>query len=341
MARKAKAKVEAEGEVKASLSAADRLKSVLALFKDSDTPVGVASDPEMKQWLEYERISTGFPALDVVLDGGFPKGKFSVIAGPEQSCKTTLCLYTIADRMRKHPDALWGWVDAENSFDPKWAANAGVDLDRLVVFKPTIMEDMLQSLIEAIATGNFDGVVIDSVGGLTPLAEIKKKKDDKSMTRTLTDDSMAGLAKKIGQFFRMCNETVFQTKTCCLLIGHVYTPIGNDYVEYEVKGGNALKHWAHLRVLCRRRKGDQDAKMDLQMPSGQKKAIFVGYEAVFMVDKTRQGAHQGHEVSIPFIFGKGLSNTKSVIQSAFAYGVITMAGAWCSHPALQIGRAHV
>jgi recombination protein RecA len=323
-----------EGE----LSTAEKIKRVLEAVKNSGAIIGVANDPKMKKWIDYEKVKTPFPAINQVIDGGFPKGKFSIIAGPEQSCKSTICLYTIAERQRELPEAVWGWVDAENSFDEKWALNAGVDLGRLIVFKPMIMEELMQSVIEMIDTGALDGIVVDSVGALTPMAEVKQKKTDKEMTRTLKDDSVAALAKKIGQFFRMANEPVFRTQTCCLLIGHVYTPIGNDYVEFEVKGGNALKHWGHLRLLCRRRRGDQTNKIDMMMPSGKTKEIYPAYEAVFSVDKTRQGAHQGYEVSIPFVFGKGLSNVKSIIDIAFAYDVIQVGGAWCNHHALPNGK---
>lgn len=337
MAKRAAKLAEGQAET-APETTESRLKRALAVIKDSGIKGGIASSDEMKEWLEYERVSWGFKVLDTITDGGAPKGKFTIIAGPEQSCKTTVCLYMIANRMREKPDAIWCWVDAENSFDLLWAKNAGIDLTRLVVLKPAIMEDLMQTVVNLVDTGSFDGVVVDSVGSLTPLAEVKKKKDDKTMTRTMTDDTVAALAKKIGQFFRMVNEPVFRTKTCCILIGHVYVPIGNDYQEFEVKGGNALKHWGHLRLMTRRRKGNEDKTVKKMMPSGQEKDVFVAYEAVFTVDKTRQGAHQGHQVSIPFVFGKGLSNTKSVIDMAFAYGVIQTGGAWCSHPLLPDGK---
>jgi recombination protein RecA len=320
---------------KANLSVQERLQLALSVVKAGDGGLaGIASELD----LSYEKLATGFPALDTILDGGFPRGKFTLIAGPEQTCKTYLAMRWIAHQQSINPDFVAVWVDAENSFDKPWAAKAGVDLGRLAYIGPGMMENIMQDVINVAGTGVVDAIIVDSLGGLVTLAELKKKKEDKGMTRTLQDDSMASLAKKAGQFFRMANPVVAQHKPAVVLIGHVYANIGNDYQEFEVRGGNPVKYWTHLRIMSRRRKGAQDAKVAITMPSGQTKEIYAGYEAVFTVDKTRQGAHYGHEVSIPFVYGQGLSNEKSIIDMAFAYGIISVAGAWFSHPALPNGK---
>jgi protein RecA len=321
---------------KSKLTVEEKLQLALKAVQSGNPGglAGIAGDLD----LSYEKLATGFPALDVILDGGFPRGKFSLIAGPEQTCKTALALRWVAHQQRINPNFVCVWIDAENSFDDPWAQKSGVDLDRLIYVGPGIMESVMQSVINAAATGVVDGIIVDSLGGLVPQAEVKKDKKDKGLTRTLQDDSVAALAKKAGQFFRMANPIVAQHKPVVIMIGHVYTPIGNDYVEFEVRGGNPVKYWTHLRLLTRRRKGAQEQKIAIKMPSGQTKEIYAGYEAVFSVDKTRQGAHYGHEVSIPFLYGKGLSNEKSVIDMAFAYGVISGAGAWFSHSVLPDGK---
>ncbi len=335
LVKKGKKKEEAEPVDKKTLSVQDKLHMALGAIKHKDAAVsGVAGELD----LEYGRVSTGFPALDMILDGGFPKGKFSLIAGQEQTCKSTLALCTIAHNQRINPNGLWIWVDAESSFDKKWAAKCGVNLDTLGYIGAGVLEDVMQGVIEILSAGVIDGIVVDSLGGLVPQAEVRKDKKDKGITRSLADDSVAALAKKAGQFFRIANPVIAKHKPAVIMIGHVYTPIGDDYKEFEVKGGNPVKFWTHLRIISRRRKGDQEKKITHTMPSGQKKDIFAGYEAVFMVDKTRQGAHYGHEVSIPFIYGEGLSNEKSVIDMAFAFGIIEANGAWISHPLLPNGK---
>src|SRR3990167_559822 len=49
--------------------------------------------------------------------GGFPRGRYSVIAGPEKSSKSTLCLMTVAHDMAQDKEAIWAWVNSEFSLD--------------------------------------------------------------------------------------------------------------------------------------------------------------------------------------------------------------------------------
>ncbi len=319
---------------KTALTAQEKLVLALKSIKVADGGVaGIASELD----LSYEKLPTGYPALDTILDGGFPRGKFTIIAGPEQTCKTYICLKWVAHQQKINPLFVCVWVDAEGSFDKAWAVKAGVDMSRLIYIGPGLMENIMQAVIDSASTGAVDGIIVDSIGGLVTQAEVKKKKEDKGMTRTLQDDSMASLAKKAGQFFRMANPIVAQYKPAVVMIGHVYNTM-DEYHPYEVRGGNAVKYWAHLRIITKRRKGAEDAKVSIKMPSGQLKEIYSAYEAVFAVEKTRQGAHYGHEVSIPFVYGEGLSNERSIIDMAFAYGVISGAGAWFSHPLFPGGK---
>lgn len=324
------------------LTAAERIKVALSAVKrKEDDSVGGIEVPLIGTAREFinsgvlhsEKIATPFPALNAILDGGIPRGRFTVVAGPEQSCKSTLTQCIVGEDQRVEQDGVWLWLDAEHSFDAPYAEKNGIDLDRLLVIQPDLMEHMCQRAIEVVITGAVRGIVIDSVGGFTPWEEVKSKRDDKEfITRTMAENNMAALAKRIGQFFRMMNVPAARTKTACILIGHVYTPIGDTYgPEFVVKGGNALKHWSHLRIMTRRKKGDQDEKLERTMPDGTVKQLYTAYEAVFTVDKTRQGAHYAHEVSIPYVYGTGLSNERSIIDMAFAYQIITAKGAWYGH----------
>lgn len=343
---KGKAAVKTKGKEEAPkvLTAKDRISIALAAVKrNQDDSIGETAVPlvgtarsfiESGQ-LHAEKIPTRFPAVNVILDGGIPRGRFTVVAGPEQSCKSTFTQCVVADDQQEHKDGVWLWLDAEHSFDAVYAEKNGIDLDRLILIQPDIMEQMCQRAIEIVVTGAVRGLVVDSVGGFTPWEELKNKRDDKDfVTRTMADNNMAALAKRIGQFFRMMNVPAARTKTACVLIGHVYTPIGDMYgPEYVVKGGNALKHWSHVRLMMRRKKGDQTEQLEKMMPDGTMKKLFTAYEAVIAVDKTRQGAHYAHEVSIPYVYGTGLSNERSIIDMAFAYNIISAKGAWYGHRA--------
>lgn len=313
-----------------SSSGLKKAKEILMrLDKDSRALIEIASQSKR---IHYERKSTGFTALDAVTGGGFPEGKFSVILGEERTCKTTLCLHTIAQEQKKNPDAIWIWDDAENSFDTGWAEKIGVDLDRLLMVPPLLLEDSVTCIEDMIRDGGVSGVVIDSISAWLPSQEVKKDKDDKEFTKTVHSDTMGLLARVIGKVFRRMNLPVSHHKISWVSITHVYVPIGTPFPVLQGKGGNALKHWCHLRLLTSRRKGAQNEKMPFQMPDGRIVELVPHYEAVFKVDKTRQGPTESQQVAIPFIFNRGLSEDDSVIDMAFAYGVVTNSGAWWTHP---------
>ncbi|HUV96049.1 MAG TPA: hypothetical protein VMU57_19970 [Edaphobacter sp.] len=73
---------------------------------------------------------TGVATVDALLEGGFPIGAITELAGPESSGRTSLTLSFLARITREGKVA--AWVDASDSFDPESAAAAGVDLDRVL-----------------------------------------------------------------------------------------------------------------------------------------------------------------------------------------------------------------
>lgn len=75
-------------------------------------------------------VSTGVPALDARLGGGWPCGEVSELLGRQSSGRTSVLLSTLAAATRR--GGLVGLVDAFDRFDPWSAARAGLDLDRVL-----------------------------------------------------------------------------------------------------------------------------------------------------------------------------------------------------------------
>jgi recombination protein RecA len=73
---------------------------------------------------------TGFPALDQLLNGGFPIGAVTELVGPECSGRTSIALSFLAQIT--HSARVCAWIDVSNALDPFSAAASGVDLTRLL-----------------------------------------------------------------------------------------------------------------------------------------------------------------------------------------------------------------
>jgi RecA/RadA recombinase len=72
----------------------------------------------------------GVPAIDSLLDGGFPVGAITEITGTKSSARTTLALSFLAQRTAE--GQVCAWVDVNDTFDPESAAANGVALGRLL-----------------------------------------------------------------------------------------------------------------------------------------------------------------------------------------------------------------
>jgi len=322
----------------------DKLNELMAGMKKASpqTVLGFASDSNVSKALSYEKIPTGIPQLDTNLDGGVPSGKFTVFTGRSQTGKSSMAYQLIGNNQQEDPEAIWLIADIENSYDPEWVRNLGVDEDRLVFAETDIMEDVLQRVIDIAKTGCLTGVLIDSIGALLPRAEVEapaSKAGIKPKERTLRQENVAVSNRKIGQFYRMANKTISHYNTAAILIAHVYTDINSmGHGERLItKGGNATKHFAHMR-LGFRRAYDKDKEVMVRMPDGREKKVISGFDSVITVEKTKQGAHEGHQVYIPFTFGIGFDSKQCTINAAFASGIIEQAGAWYRHRMFPEGK---
>jgi len=131
-----------------------------------------------------DRIPTGIFPLDVATGGGFPKGRISVVFGPESSLKTTVALKAIATYQQLEPDKYAVFVDIENALDPDWATKMGVNVDRLGYSVPEFAEraiDLVEQLLYAKDVGL---IVVDSIAALTSAMELDQSAESMPVGRS-------------------------------------------------------------------------------------------------------------------------------------------------------------
>jgi RecA/RadA recombinase len=109
---------------------------------------------------DAEVVSTGFPALDVILGmGGLPRRATATFRGDASSGKTTLALCCVT--AAQAAGGIVAWLDLARAFDPLEAAARGVDLRWLVVLRPVDPEEGLR-LAGALVSGRaVDLLVLD------------------------------------------------------------------------------------------------------------------------------------------------------------------------------------
>jgi RecA DNA recombination protein len=112
-------------------TAIERLESLLQGRKLDRTLTGTLPAPTARL------LPTGVNALDRVLFGGWRAGELSEIVGQPSSGRTSVLVATMAAATGQ--GGVVGLVDACDRFDPRTAASAGVDLDRVLWIRGPVM----------------------------------------------------------------------------------------------------------------------------------------------------------------------------------------------------------
>jgi recombination protein RecA len=139
------------------------------------------------------RISSGVFSLDLALGGGWPRGRFVQMFGPESSCKSYLaykaaaifryyCTWcsrrlTVCNCGAKEP-VTTAWIDIESTHDPVWAKRIGVDPDYFAVVQPQHGAQAVDIIDLLIRSGKVGLVVLDSIAALTPVEQLEKSAED-------------------------------------------------------------------------------------------------------------------------------------------------------------------
>ena len=318
-----------------ALTKLEKLKKAVDKINDKAGSQALTVGSELE---EFEILETPFVSLNKIVKG-FPRGRFTTVAGPEHVGKGALLAQVIAHHQQQDPEFIALWTDAETSLDTAWLARLGVDLDRLIVQTYTretnTMEKLLQQTLDMIEAGiEFDMWVVDSIGALLPQGDAKKD---------LEGTNMLNLQRKLGEFYRKANVVIKPSGsykgTAVILVGQVYTVPDAKISLQEVKGGNAVKHWAHVRITMRRGpKSDWPEKVDLIGPDGVKRKYYPGWAGIIKLENTRQTEHEGKQVVLNFLLGSGFDSVDSVIHAAFGLGLIERRGPNYMHSSFPDGK---
>jgi hypothetical protein len=115
---------------------------------------------EIQKRADRAQIPTGVPAIDGLTEGGIPRGTLTEICGSESSGRTSL-MFALLGRATGRGECC-AWIDATGAFDPASAAEAGVELDRVLwVNCGGNAEHALKSADLLIQAGGFGLVVMD------------------------------------------------------------------------------------------------------------------------------------------------------------------------------------
>lgn len=255
---------------------------------------------------KVEFYSTGILGMDLMLGGGFPKGRAVSIAGTESSCKTTTALTTIATAMKEDENFMAYYYDSENSLDTIYAESLGVDLSRLVIDDTSIAEEGLTKLRDAIDSGLFGIAVLDSTNSLSP---------SKDMDSDISSVSMALRARILSNAYPQLIGKCAKNNCTLIVIEQIRKSLSVMFGNPEVNTvGESGKFYMSQRIMMRR-----------QTKVNEENGIAISNEVKCKVIKNKV-APPFRTCDLVCIYGKGFDDITDTINLAIQLEVLTDKG---------------
>jgi len=207
---------------------------------------------KIEDMYRMEKYPTGSLVLDLLLEGGIPKGKIIELWGAPSGGKTTLALM-FARSMLEHGKSVL-YIDLEDSLTREYLERLGIE--GLDVYLPDTSMEAIQTIIgtdtEPGLIGVYDMIIFDSVAAIQP------------------DSNTFGgaIARVISQFllnFIDQNRKLPPAKkTTLVLINQIRAKIGNTpFQQLTESGGYALQHYVQLKLKVDRVKLDKEKQIHI------------------------------------------------------------------------------
>jgi len=263
-------------------------------------------------------FKTGSLGLDWALGtGGWPKGRMVEIYGPASSGKTTLALHAIQKCQAN--EGIAAYIDAEHAFNPKYATELGIEVEDLLISKPSTGEEALKITELLVQSDQVDLIVIDSVAALLPKAELDGD---------LGDMQIGSQARMMSQALRKLVSVIARSKTTILFINQIrHTRDSFGYQEIT-PGGSALKFFASIRVDLRVIKGFRDGKQK----SGHRIRAKVTKNKITLPFR---------EAEFDIRYGSGINYEAELLDWGESFSLVNKNGTWYEIEGQSLGQGYI
>ena len=220
------------------------------------------------------------------------------------------------------------WIDAEMSYDKKWAEGLGVDTSKLIVSQCRTINEMVE-IGTSLMNAGVDMVVVDSITSLLPAIYFEKDSDE---LKQLENTKQIGAeSRDFSNAWKMINYANNKVKpTLFVLISQSRNNISAMYTSQQPTGGQATKFYSSTVIKLFSSESDNQAikgKINvgdklIEEKIGRK----VRWELQF--SKTSPGFQNGE---YDFYFrgdNIGIDAIGDLVDTAELAGLVTRTGAW-------------
>lgn len=265
--------------------------------------------------LKDDIVSTGIMGLDIALGvGGIKKGSIVEIYGPESGGKTTLALQMCKQYQKLDRPVLY--IDTERTLTKETIEMMGIKEKNFYLMHVNNLEMALEVCKTVALNGTFSAIVIDSLAGLVPKAQIDGN----------VGDYHAGLFSRIMSETLPVLTTFLDNSKCTLIItNQLREKVGVMFGNPErATGGRALKYYASIRLDIRR--------LESLKQGGEE----IGMRTRIKVVKNKI-APPFKEVEFDIMFGHGISVEGDILDQAVEKEIITKCSSWYLYDGNRIG----
>ena len=257
------------------------------------------------------------PRLNYMSYGGVPRGRITEFYGEESSGKSTLCLDLMANFQKKWPDEYILYIDIEGTYDAKWASNMGVKPDTVVILNclGQYAEEVFDQVKEAMETGAFGLMILDSIGAM-----YSKQASEKSFE----EKTYGGIALSLTQFVNQCVPIIKRNNIAFVGINQIRENIGNIYNPISTPGGKAWKFACSQRYMCRKGKFLDEKGNEISSGSENPQGHLI--EVKLIKSKTCPSDRRISKCSL--FYRTGIRQDIDLLDLAVKFDVIHKAGAW-------------
>lgn len=209
------------------------------------------------------------------------------------------------------------YIDLEHTFDGEWAKVLGIKLGDIDIMQPPdiVAEDILQTLLDLISTGEVGLAVLDSTPSLVPRSELENE---------LGKKTIAQLAGLLTVFCRKVVPILSRYKCTLLMINQIRENMDNPYV-IKTPGGQALKFYASLRIQFKI--GSPIDFLGNELPNNAEDPS--GYIINARIHKQKSAPNDRKNGSYYLMTQSGIREDIDYAQLAIKrYGIIKKGGAW-------------
>lgn len=188
-------------------------------------------------------ISSGVEEVDHILGGGFPRGRLVHIYGRNGAGKSSLGLRLLRESQGTARQALV--IDSDHAFDSTAAQATGIDLDRVVLCRPTCIEDAFETAWRMLEEVPLEVIVIDSLASLITRHDLMQDFRDSSES----NDRARFLSRSLPRLLHRISTTA----TTLVIINQIRDKCQALFGDASAPcGGRALRHYASVQAEVRR-----------------------------------------------------------------------------------------